>query len=94
VTPAEILQFGQIRESLPPLKPHDRDYVLAHAVALITSGIPHESAMEFNAITKIIIQFARRLAYCRWVEKQIAGKQQTAIITYEEWHNGQATGAR
>lgn len=88
LTPGQILHLNGIKESLPPLEPHDRDYVMGHAVALEASGIADDASWERTQLEKIIIQFGWRLAYCRWVEKRISGNQRREIISYEEWKNG------
>lgn len=89
MTPSQIAYLNQFRNSLPLLAPHDRDYVMGHAVALATIGISGDASFERRLLERLILQFSYRQAYCRYTEKLIAAKQQRKIVSYEEWLNEQ-----
>lgn len=83
MTPASVIHLAILKSELPPLEPHDRDYVMAYAVALETCGIPGDAAYERNCLEKLFVQFGWRLGYCRYVEQCIAKKK--LLVSYEEW---------
>jgi hypothetical protein len=85
MTPTQVSAIENIRDTLPLLEPHDRDYVMGHAVALETAGIENDASREYQLLSRLIQQFGWRLAYCRYVERCVAAKKKASIVTYEEW---------
>lgn len=90
MTPTQISAIEKLRGKLPELEPHDRDYVLGHAVALETAGIGNDASREYQLLSRLIQQFGWRLAYCRYVERCVAVRKKSSIVSYEEWKARQA----
>lgn len=89
LTASDVAMIATLRDRLPKLNPHDRDYVLGHAVALYTAGIPNDAQREFQLLESLVIQFGWRLAYCRYVERFVRRNNSDVPMDYEEWKSCQ-----
>lgn len=79
----DVIECSKIQSRLPEMEPHDRDWVMAHAVALQMASIPGDAAKERSILENAIVCLAWRIQFCRYVERCIA--QCGEPVTYEEW---------
>jgi hypothetical protein len=78
----QILSIKMWEKDLPALNKMDFAYVVGHRVALeaIWKG---DGSWECELISRLIRQFAWRLAYCRYVDEAIKSGEQ--VKGYEKW---------
>ena len=89
LTAMNILELSRLREQLPKLGSEDVDDVMRYAVAIQTAGIPGDASCEWYRLEHLVIEFAWRLAYCRYIENQIAINEMP--VTFDTWRNHEKT---
>lgn len=88
MTPMSLLSLRRLADQLPELAPEDRDHVMAHAVILEECGITGDASKERGILERLIVRYAQRIAYCRYVEQQLAKKKKP--VSYGEWASSPA----
>ena len=89
LTATDVAMLGRLRDRLPELQPEDRDHVMAYGVVLYTAGIPGDAAKERSHLEDLIVQYAWRIKFCRYVERCVA--QFGEAVTFGEWKETYAT---